>query len=63
MSNENPKSQPTRRQFIQAAGAASAFAAMSLPPVLRGEREEHLASGRSWVVGDGEPGPPPTRFR
>ena len=33
MKNENPSGQTTRRQFIQAAGAASAFAAMSIPKV------------------------------
>lgn len=42
MTNENHSTQPTRRQFIQVAGAASAFAALSLPPVYAGEGKNTL---------------------
>lgn len=42
MTNENPLGQPSRRQFLQAAGAASALAAFSLPQVYAANGDDTL---------------------
>ncbi len=42
MTNQTNPGQPSRRQFIQTAGAASALAAFSLPQVYAGEGKNTL---------------------